>query len=85
MQSFMYTVKTPVGLHARHAGLIVKEAKLYQPAVTVIHGERQADARLLMALMTLGVKQGDVLRVTVEGVDEDVAAIKMKALFFKHF
>lgn len=85
MQSFMYTVKTPVGLHARHAGLIVKEAKLYQSAITVIHGERQADARHLMALMTLGVKQGDVLRVTVEGVDEDVAAIKMKALFFKHF
>ena len=85
MQSFMYTVKTPVGLHARHAGLIVKEAKLYQSAITVIHGERRADARHLMALMTLGVKQGDVLKVTVEGVDEDVAAIKMKALFFKHF
>ena len=85
MQSFMYTVKTPVGLHARHAGLIVKEAKLYQSAITVLHGERQADARHLMALMTLGVKQGDVLKVTVEGVDEDVAAIKMKALFFKHF
>ena len=85
MQSFMYTVKTPVGLHARHAGLIVKEAKLYQSAITLIHGERRADARHLMALMTLGVKQGDVLKVTVEGVDEDVAAIKMKALFFKHF
>lgn len=85
MQSFMYTIKTPVGLHARHAGLIVKEAKLYQSAITVIHGERRADARHLMALMTLGVKQGDVLKVTVEGVDEDVATIKMKALFFKHF
>ena len=85
MQSFMYTIKTPVGLHARHAGLIVKEAKLYQSSITVIYGERRTDARHLMALMTLGVKQGDVLKVTVEGVDEDVAAIKMKALFFKHF
>lgn len=85
MQSFMYTIKTPVGLHARHAGLIVKEAKLYQSSITVIHGERRSDARHLMALMTLGVKQGDVLKVTVEGLDEDVAAIKMKALFFKHF
>ena len=44
MQSFMYTIKTPVGLHARHAGLIVKEAKLYQSSITVIHGERRADA-----------------------------------------
>ena len=85
MQSFMYTIKTPVGLHARHAGLIVKEAKLYQSAVTVIHGERSADARHLMALMTLGVKQGDVLTVMVEGIDEDIAALRMKALFFKHF
>lgn len=85
MQSFMYTIKTPVGLHARHAGLIVKEAKLYQSAVTVAHDGRSADARRLMALMTLGVKQGDVLKITVEGVDEDVAALKMKALFFRHF
>ena len=85
MQSFMYTVKTPVGLHARHAGLIVKEAKLYQSAVTVAHDERSADARHLMALMTLGIKQGDLLKITVEGVDEDVAALKMKALFFRHF
>lgn len=85
MQSFMYTIKTPVGMHARHAGLIVKEAKLYQSAITVHCGEKSADARHLMALMTLGARQGTVLRVTVEGVDEDLAALKMKALFFKHF
>ena len=85
MQTFMYTVKVPVGLHARHAGLIVKEAKLYQSAITVERGERSADARHLMALMALGVKQGDVLKITVEGVDEDLAALKMKALFFAKF
>lgn len=85
MQSFMYTIKVPVGLHARHAGLIVKEAKLYQSDITVSSGERSVNARHLMGLMTLGVKQGDLLRITVEGVDEDVAALKMKALFFKNF
>lgn len=85
MQTFMYTIKVPVGLHARHAGLIVQEAKRYQSVITVEHGEKSADARHLMALMTLGVKQGDVLKVTVEGVDEDLAALKMKALFFAKF
>ena len=85
MQSFMYTVKVPVGLHARHAGLIVREAKLYQSVITVERDGKSAEARHLMGLMTLGVKQGDVLRITVEGVDEDLAALKMKALFFKHF
>ena len=84
MQSFMYTIKAPVGLHARHAGLVVKEAKLYQSAITLHHGEKSADARHLMGLMMLGIRQGDLIRVTAEGVDEDVAALKMKALFFKH-
>jgi len=85
MQSFMYTVKVPVGLHARHAGLIVKEAKLYQSAITVTCGDRSADARRLMGLMMLGVRQGALVKVTAEGPDEDVAALKMKALFFKSF
>ena len=85
MKSFMYTIKVPVGLHARHAGLIVQEAKRYQSVITVELGEKSVDARHLMALMTLGVKQGDVLKVTVEGVDEDLAALKMKALFFAKF
>ena len=85
MQSFMYTIKVPVGLHARHAGLIVKEAKLYQSAITVSCGEKSADARHLMGLMMLGVRQGTLVKVTAEGADEDAAALKMKALFFKSF
>ena len=85
MQTFMYTIKTPVGLHARHAGLIVKEAKLYQSAVRISRGEKEADARHLMGIMMLGIRQGDVVRITAEGVDEDLAALRMKALFFKWF
>ena len=26
MRSFMYTIKAPVGMHARHAGILVKQA-----------------------------------------------------------
>ena len=26
MRSFMYTIKIPVGMHVRHAGLVVKAA-----------------------------------------------------------
>ena len=84
MRSFMYTIKVPVGMHARHAGLIVKEAKLYQSVIILYCGEKSANARHLMGLMMLGVRQGDTVRVTVEGVDEDNAALKIKALFFKN-
>ena len=85
MRSFMYTVKTPVGMHARHAGLLVQEAKQYASAVTLSLGERTADAKRILGLMGLGVKQGDVVKLTVEGEDEDTAALKLKAFMWENF
>ena len=85
MRSFMYTVKSPVGMHARHAGLLVQEARKYASSVTMTLGERSADARRILGLMGLGVKQGDVVKLTVEGEDEDLAALKLKAFMWEHF
>lgn len=81
----MYTIKVPVGLHARHAGMLVQEARKYDSAVTLWLGERSADARRILALMGLGVKQGDVVKVTVEGEDEDDAALKLKSFLWTNF
>lgn len=85
MRSFMYTIKTPVGMHARHAGLLVKEVGRYQSAVTFAKDGRSVDARRILALMGLGVKQGDLVTVTVEGEDEDVAATQLKAFLWTNF
>ena len=35
MKSFNYTVKDEVGIHARPAGLLVKEVKKYASKVTI--------------------------------------------------
>ena len=35
MYEFSYTIKDPVGIHARPAGLLSKEGKKYQSAITV--------------------------------------------------
>ena len=85
MRTFMYTIKAPVGMHARHAGLLVQEAKKYASAVTFTLGERSADAKRILNLMGLGVKQGDLVKLTVEGEDEDQAAIKLKAFMWENF
>ena len=37
-----------------------------------------------MALMTLGIHQGDTIAVSIEGEDEDLAASKLKSFFFAH-
>jgi len=61
-------------MHARPAGKLAKEAAQYQSVVTLLKGEKKADTRRLMALMGLGIKQGDTVTVQVEGPDEDTAA-----------
>ena len=85
MRSFMYTIKAPVGLHARHAGLLVKEASRFASAVHVSLGEKTADGKGILGLMGLGVRQGDLITVTVEGPDEDEAALKLKAFLWEKF
>ena len=85
MRSFMYTIKAPVGMHARHAGLLVKQASQYRSTITLSLGERSADAKRILALMGLGVKQGDLVRMTIEGEDEDAAALQLKSFMWSNF
>ena len=35
MKEFTYTIKEPVGIHARPAGMLAKEAKTCQSTVTI--------------------------------------------------
>lgn len=79
MKSFNYVIKDEVGIHARPAGLLVKEAKQYASVITIVKGDKSAVATKLMAVMSLGVKCGEEITVTVEGDDEDTAVESIKA------
>ena len=82
MKSFNYTITDPVGIHARPAGILVKEIKNYVgTTVTVTKGDKSVNALKLMALMGMGIKQGDTVKVTVEGADEDTAAAAIEEFF----
>lgn len=71
MKCFDYTLTDPMGLHARPAGLLVKEARKYTSVITVIFGEKKVEANRLLALMAMGCKGGDTVTVTVEGDKEE--------------
>ena len=81
MLSFEYTVKDPIGIHARPAGMLSREGKKYKSAITVIKNGKSANVLRLMALMGLGVKCGETVTVTVEGEDEEVAFAGIKEFF----
>ena len=82
MQVFTYTITDPVGIHARPAGLLVKEIKSFAgSAVTISKGEKKVNALKLMALMQMGIKQGETVKIEVEGGDEEAVAKKIEAFF----
>ncbi|MDE6844627.1 MAG: HPr family phosphocarrier protein [Lachnospiraceae bacterium] len=81
MKKFEYTIKDEVGIHARPAGLLVKEAKKYESKITVAKDGKSAEASKLMALMGLGVKCGETVEIAVEGTDEETACEGIKAFF----
>lgn len=81
MKSFSYVVKDELGIHARPAGLLVKEVKQFTSTITLACGDKKAAAKGLIGVMGMAVKQGDEVTVTAEGADEDAAIAALKAFF----
>ncbi len=82
MVSFTYTVKDELGLHARPAGMLAKEVMKWKSTVTIDNGTKKADAKRLMAVMSMGVKKGHEITVSAEGEDE-AACIEAMQKFFE--
>ena len=81
MIEFVYTIKDPVGIHARPAGLLSKEGRKYKSTITVEKDGTAVNVLKLTALMKLGVKCGETVTVRVEGEDEAVAGPAMEEFF----
>ena len=81
MKTFEYTIKDELGIHARPAGLLVKEAKKFESECTITKDGKTKKLTQLMMLMSLGIKQGDTVTVSVDGADEDAAVASLKEFF----
>ena len=87
MKEFEYTIKDPIGIHARPAGLLAKAAKGMDSTITVAKadGSKSAVATKLMALMGMGIKTGETVKVTVEGGNEEANCAAMLKFFEENF
>ena len=82
MKQFAYTIKDPLGIHARPAGLLAKAAKAYaDTTITVTKDDKTVKASQLMKLMGLTVKQGNTVTVAADGPAEDEAIAAMQKFF----
>ena len=81
MKNFEFVIKDAEGIHARPAGLLVKEAKKYESKILISKDGKSAEATRLMAVMSLGVKSGQTVQIEVNGADEETAFEGIKAFF----
>jgi len=80
MKEFTYTIKDQLGIHARPAGMLVKEAKKFSSAITIRSKNGQSDVSKILNLMAMGIKYGDIITVQADGKDEEAAISAMKTL-----
>ena len=79
MKEFDYIITDPEGIHARPAGLLVKEASRFQSDIQLKKDGKSGDAKRIFAVMALAAKTGETITVTVNGEDEAEAAAAMEA------
>jgi len=81
MKTFNYTITHPLGIHARPAGMLVKEAKGFSSVCTITKGDVTKKLTQLMMLMTMGVRQGDTVTISAQGEDEEDAIQALQVFF----
>ena len=69
----LVTLPDGVDLHARPAAQFVRTAMSFESTIAVAAGDREADAKSLLAVLALGAKGGSALRLRADGDDAPVA------------
>ena len=85
MPTITLTIDHETGLHARPAALFVQTAGKFASDITVTHGERTANAKSVLTVLTLGAKQGSEVTISAEGDDAQEALDALKELIESNF
>ncbi|NLD48870.1 MAG: HPr family phosphocarrier protein [Clostridiaceae bacterium] len=66
------------GLESKPAAMFIQKASNYKSSVWVEKGERKANAKSLLGLLSLGVGNGSRIMLIAEGEDEEEAALELE-------
>lgn len=80
-----FTIGHEAGLQARPAALFVQVASRFASRIWVVKGLKKVNAKSIMGVMSLGIRQGDEVTIIVEGEDEDGAMSAIRRLIESGF
>ena len=64
------TIQNNVGLHARPATFFIQKANSYKSSIWVEKGDRRANAKSLLGVLSLGIVKGMTVTLIADGADE---------------
>ena len=79
------TVSNRLGLHARATAKLVQLLSGYDCNATLVAKGREVNAKSIMGVMLLAAGQGTVVKLRVEGPDEEAVAEAVAGLFERRF
>jgi phosphocarrier protein len=79
------TVSNRLGLHARATAKLVQLLSAYKCNATLTAKGREVNAKSIMGVMLLAAGQGTVVKLRVDGEDEERACEVVAALFERRF
>jgi phosphocarrier protein len=80
-----FTVNNRLGLHARPASLFVKTTGRFQSDIKVVKDDHVIDGKSIMGLLMLAAGPGTILKIKIEGPDEEEALKAIQDLFNRKF
>ncbi len=78
-------VNHEVGLHARPASMFVQTAAKFTSDIEVVLGEKTANAKSILTVLTLGVQNGAEITIKAEGIDAEEALEALEQLVLDNF
>ena len=78
-------INAEAGLHARPANMFIKTAAGFKSTIKVAKEGKEVDGKRLLAVMTLGVRQGESVTITADGEDEKEAIAALEKLAESNF
>ena len=79
MKQFNYIITDEMGLHARPAGLLVREAQKFKSEILISTDRKSDNAKKIFGVMSLAAKKGEKITFTITGEDEETAAISLES------
>lgn len=78
-------IENKAGLHARPAALFAQKASAFKSNIMVAKGGKSGNAKSIISIMGLGIKQGETIVVKIDGPDANEAAATLKKLVADKF